>query len=226
MKKTTLITLALLSAALHAQVPLKGSTVDATQGYTVNGAAPSGQTLCGNGVEFVPMATCGATQGLTSFQGRTTQAAVLMLADVTGLGTLSNNTSGSAGAVGGVPLSGLCQTGGTGCPNSGITGTIAPSGFIRFPNGLIMQWMPGPTVTEAGDSLHTGTWPTPFPNAIFGATCSTTTAQGGSGTPGDTDIHVMQMSASSASGWTVRHSVGGVYTQAQTVSCFLTAIGN
>lgn len=57
--KKTLVLLTLLSAALHAQVPIKGTTVDATQGYTVNGAAPNNQPLCGNGTLFVPAANCG-----------------------------------------------------------------------------------------------------------------------------------------------------------------------
>ena len=57
--KKSLLLLTLLSVALHAQVPLKGSTVDATQGYTVNGAAPSNQILCGNGTRAVFAASCG-----------------------------------------------------------------------------------------------------------------------------------------------------------------------
>lgn len=250
MKKTTLITLALLSAALHAQVPVKGSTVDATQGYTVNGAAPNNFMLCGNGTSAVFAASCGTTaqpfyqtiQGngaslpqrfVVNFDSNFTvsdtspSTSVKLASTLNGVSITGNaGTATNANAVGGVPLSGLCQTGGAGCPTSGITGVTAGSGYIIFPTGMIMQWMPGPTVNEAGDSLHSGTWPIPFPHAIFGATCSTTTSQGGAGSPGDTDIHAMQMSSSTTSGWIVRHSVGGVYAQAQTVSCFLTAIGN
>lgn len=245
--KKTLILLTLLSSALHAQVNIKGAKVDATQGYTVNGAAPNNQPLCGNGTAFLPAANCGTTsvpfyQTLqiagtpltqrdiinfdSNFTGNDTSpsSTIHLAANITvnaATATLAANSS----AVGGIPLSGLCQTGGAGCPPAAITGITSGSGYIIFPTGLIIQWMPGPSVTESGDSLHSGSWPIAFPHAIFGATCSTTTGQGGPSSPGDTDIHVMQMSVVSASGWTVRHSVGGVYSQAQNISCFLTAVG-
>lgn len=41
-----------------AQVPIKGLIVDAIQGFTVNGAAPSGQVVCGNGSAGVFSASC------------------------------------------------------------------------------------------------------------------------------------------------------------------------
>lgn len=59
--KKTLITLALLSAALHAQVAGRFTNVDATQGYTVNGGAPNNFILCGNGSRAVFAASCGTT---------------------------------------------------------------------------------------------------------------------------------------------------------------------
>lgn len=251
--KKILISLSLLSVALHAQVNVKGKTVDATVGYTYQGGATNNFVLCGVGGLFIPQATCGTVANPfyqsvsqnsvplpqrfnTDYTGNfhvTDEAGASTLIDLAT--TINSNTTGNAAsattsnnsaAVGGVALSGLCQTSGTGCPANGITGSTAGSGWIKFPTGLIIQWMPGPSVTQSGVSINSGSWPIPFPNAIFGATCSTTTAQGNVGSPGDTDIHVMEMSSQSTSGWSVRHSVGGVYSQAQTVSCFLTAVGN
>lgn len=187
-----------------AQVPIVGSIINAVTGYTVNGAAPSGQVICGNGTVGVFASSC-----------------AISVSSATSATTATNSTQ-----VGGVGLAGLCQSSGTGCPASGITGVNAGSGYIKFPSGLMYEWMPGPSVTESGDSLHSGTWAYAFPNAIFGAGCATTTGQGGTGSPGDTDIHAMQISTVSTTSWTVRHSVGGVYSQAQTLSCFLWAVGD
>lgn len=53
------LALALLgSSAALAQVNVKGKTVDATQGFTYQGTAPSGQTLCGDGSKMTPSASC------------------------------------------------------------------------------------------------------------------------------------------------------------------------
>lgn len=56
-----------MTKPIQSQVPIKASTVDATQtvnanqGFRYNGTAPSGQTLCGNGTNFVPSPSCGGS---------------------------------------------------------------------------------------------------------------------------------------------------------------------
>lgn len=57
MKK--ILIMLMLTASLQAQVNGKFAKVDATQGYTVNGAAPNNQVLCGNGTTAVFTASCG-----------------------------------------------------------------------------------------------------------------------------------------------------------------------
>lgn len=232
--------LAVMAAAAGFAVNVHGAIVNADTGYQFAGAAPSGHVLCGNGSEYVDAASCGASANYQTMQNNgssLTQRADLnfdtdfTLSDTNPSTTVAlaatiSSTAANANLLSGISPASFCQVSGLHCPASGITGVIASSGWIQFPNGLIYEWMPGPTVTEHGVSLNSGSWPLTFPNAIFGATCSTTTGQGAAGTPGDTDIHVMEMSAISTAGWTVRHSVGGVYSQTQTVSCFLTAIGN
>jgi hypothetical protein len=52
-----LFAVAAIGVALAA-VPIKGSIIDALTGFTVNGAAPSGQALCGNGTVGVYASSC------------------------------------------------------------------------------------------------------------------------------------------------------------------------
>lgn len=49
----------LTTIPLASQVPIKGSTVDATVGYKYNGTAPNNHVLCGNGVEYIDAVSCG-----------------------------------------------------------------------------------------------------------------------------------------------------------------------
>lgn len=181
--KKILIQLLLLSAALHAQVPIKGSTVDATQGYTINGAAPNNQPLCGNGTKAVFQASCG-TASLPFYQTIQTNGSGLpqrnflnfdsnfSVADsspsttVHLASTVSVNTSGNAAtatnavnaanatnattaatatnanAVGGVALSGLCQTGGAGCPAASVGSRVCNANgcYIQYGDGTIEAW--------------------------------------------------------------------------------------
>lgn len=51
---------------------------------------------------------------------------------------------------------------------------LQPSGYTHLPNGLILQWTVGPTVTNGG-SLLTVTYPIPFPNATRQVIVSTNT---------------------------------------------------
>jgi hypothetical protein len=56
-KLWVLALLAASSVAAFAQIPLIGSTVNATVGYEIGGTAPSTHTLCGNGANYVDSAT-------------------------------------------------------------------------------------------------------------------------------------------------------------------------
>lgn len=58
-KLFALALLAVSSVVALAQAPVIGSTVNAINGYLVNGTAPNGDVLCGNGTTFVPAVTCG-----------------------------------------------------------------------------------------------------------------------------------------------------------------------
>lgn len=44
---------------------------------------------------------------------------------------------------------------------------LAASGFIKFGNGLVLQWLIGPTDISTGEPQHTVNFPTPFPNQCF-----------------------------------------------------------
>jgi hypothetical protein len=102
-----------MTGALNLFGPPTTANMAATKGYvdsaisanvvqSINGTFGA-FTFTGAGVTCLGT-TCtfsggGGSGTLTSFQGRTTPAAVLMISDVTGLGTLSNNTTGNAATV-------------------------------------------------------------------------------------------------------------------------------
>lgn len=158
-----MLSLLLVSLAAQAQTNGKFASVDATLGYTVGGAAPNNQMLCGNGTRAVFQPACGTVsvpfyQTIQLNGGSLPQRFILnfdsnfSVSDTSPsttvhlASTISVDTSGNAAtatnavnaanatnatnatnanAVGGVPLSGLCQTSGTGCPiPPGVSGTL------------------------------------------------------------------------------------------------------
>lgn len=164
MKKTILLALTLLSSAAFAQVNIKGATIDASQGYTLASAAPSGHVLCGNGTRYVDAASCGAAahyQFITLNGTALTQATTLnFTTDFTG------STSGSVTTIG-LSYLGLCQSSGTGCPGATFTGT---SGYQKLPSGLILEWVVGTQQSDvSGSSNPTEVLTMPFtcPTAVL-----------------------------------------------------------
>ena len=49
--------------------------------------------------------------------------------------------------------------------------TLSGNGWIKFPNGLLLQWALG-TISVNGRGQYSVTWPTPFPNNFFAAVVS------------------------------------------------------
>lgn len=201
MIKIVLVVAALSNFAL-AQVNVNGANINATLGYQVNGAAPNNYVLCGNGTRGVYQVTCGVTTGLTSFQGRTTSAAVLTAADVNGVGAITNSTSGNAAtattasnsnAVGGVALSGLCQTGGAGCPSLSPSRTCNTHGcYVIAADGTITAWG-NSAGTVGGDSAErlTITFPVSFSTTSnLSLTTSPVGEPSGDGNPHPQDCHI------------------------------------
>jgi hypothetical protein len=135
--------LAVMGIAVGFAVNVNGAIVNALTGFQYNGTAPTNHVLCGNGSVYVDAAACGTvampfyqaidingTSGLpqrsilnftTNFTGRDTNPSTTIdLAP-----TITSNTAGNAATasfaansnlVGGVGLTGLCQTTGAGCP--------------------------------------------------------------------------------------------------------------
>jgi hypothetical protein len=166
--------LAVIGMTAGFAVNIFGAKVDASTGYTFNGAAPSGHVLCGNGTLYVDAATCGTApsyqvvqangtpltqRGILNFDTNfapldTPPATTVRLA-----ATISVNTSGNAatatdsGAVGGVALSGLCQGSGVGCPR--VSGTLVDVTSSRsfgtvFTNGTNSIYVSGFGLTTTG----------------------------------------------------------------------------
>lgn len=195
MRKLLAALLALSGSVAFAQVNGKFQNVDAKGGYTVNGAAPNGDTLCGNGSIFVPAASCGAAAfyqtifnslGVAQTQEPATQFSANFALTTSGSKTgidLTPNISVNAAtatlaansnAVGGVALSGLCQIGGAGCP------VIPLTQAVNITTGIC---------TATGGSFATcgtfaGNWPTPFSNTNYSVNCNGLNPSNGSGPTG------------------------------------------
>lgn len=227
-----LAVLAIVVGAAHAQVNVNGKTVDATQGFTVNGAAPNNFTLCGNGSKAVFAASCGTVanpfyQSISSFSTTLPQRFTLQfdnnfaLSDVAPVtrvslaSTISVNISGNAAtatnatnavsattattalnsnAVGGVPISGLCQTGGAGCPASGVPSqTCNANGcWLQYPDGTIDAWgNSAPTGGGGSAARLTITFPVSFTTtANLSVVVSPTGEPAGDGNPHPQDCHI------------------------------------
>lgn len=154
MKKQLRFALAIFAfchSAAWGQVPIKGSTVDASLGYTIGGTATGGHVLCGNGTRYVDAATCGnigifyqfvsqnsvnlPQRGRLDFSNNfnvTDEAGVATLVDLAG--TIHSDTSGTSGntnALSGVGIGGICQSTQAGCAHlthTGFaTGCVAPT---------------------------------------------------------------------------------------------------
>lgn len=162
MRNKVFATVVLLAGMAHAQVNVKGATVDATQGYTINGVAPNNQVLCGNGSKAVFAASCGTvsnpfyqfvqsnggsplpqrfnlnfdpnfTVADTSPSTTVHLAANISVNAATATNAANATNATNAAAIGGVALAGLCQTGGTGCPaKPPVVGSVANFTGSRF----------------------------------------------------------------------------------------------
>jgi hypothetical protein len=130
--------LAVMAVGAGFAVNIEGALVNATAGFQFNGAAPSGHVLCGNGTAYVDSTTCGASANYQTMQSNgtsVTQRAALnfdsdfvlsdtLPATAVALASTISVTSANANAVGGVPLSGLCQSNGTTCPLGGTLNNV------------------------------------------------------------------------------------------------------
>lgn len=205
-------------AAAWGQVNVNGATVNATQGFQMAGAAPTGHILCGNGLRYVDAATCGGIGTFYQFvsqnsvnlpqRGRldfsnnfnvTDEPIVATLVELAS--TIHVDTSGTAAnasTVGGVPVAGLCQTGGAGCPVIPVVQfvraggcTVAGGSFTTCTVNITMT--PGFADTSYA-MVCTGTGangPQVYINTttkITGTTSSVTVAAAGSATDGYTGI--------------------------------------
>src|SRR5258708_5621706 len=85
------ILLLAVSSVAFAQVPGKFTTVDATQGYTVAGAAQSNHVLCGNGSRYVDAASCGTnwSNPLTFGVSSNASTSTITVSGVAGSGSLT-----------------------------------------------------------------------------------------------------------------------------------------
>lgn len=113
--------LAVLAVSAGFAVNIKGAIVDATAGYTFNGAAPNGHVLCGNGSEYVDASSCGASANYQTMQSNGTPLTQRADLNFSTDFTLSD-TSPSTTVTLAVPITSLCQTSGTHCPP--VSGTL------------------------------------------------------------------------------------------------------
>lgn len=217
MKNKILIALLLTYSSLMAQVPVTGSTVNAQTGFQYQGAAPSNQMLCGNGSLFLPSATCGAAANYQTLQSGgivlpqrlsiNFSSTYFALADdsgnnrttVTLQGTLPVSVTGNAGSVGGVALSGLCQTGGTGCP---ITSRACNANgcYILYPDGTIHAWGNSAFASTGGSAQTLSiTFPVSFTSTSnVHINVSGIGEPAGDGNPHPLDCHVASFTTSGA----------------------------
>jgi hypothetical protein len=107
--------------------------------------------------------------------------------------------------------------------NNEFSSTLSASGFQRFANGMILQWIAGNIDNSSATLTQSGNWPVNFPNGIIQTFVSTTWVSNGGGT--DSDIMIYQLVSQSNSGWTVRRARGGQYAQAEQTFPVLLAIG-
>lgn len=179
--------LAVMAIGTGFAVNVIGAIVNATTGFQYNGTAPSNHVLCGNGTTYVDAPNCGTVAspfyqivqtGGTSFIQRfflnfdsnfapadSNPSTTVHLAS-----TITSNTSGNAAtatnanAVGGVALSGLCQTGGTGCPPTIGSVTCNSNGCYRqSTDGFYEMWgVSGSFPTGAAASTVFVTFPHAF----------------------------------------------------------------
>ena len=127
---------------------LAGNT---TNSISIDGAITSSDVInAGNGVNVTSGAIT-AGGGLSVPSGQT--ATVVGTLDVTGTVTIPNATSNNQ------PVA-LGQF-----PFSVGAGANQSTGYIKFPNGIILQW--GYIETNGSSSGQTVTYPIAFPNAMF-----------------------------------------------------------
>ena len=149
------------SLAAGSGISISGSSGNLT--VTNTGSLPT--LTAGDGINIV--------QNGTTFVITNTRAAIPV---VSGTGTTVTNTPGGAivnanvaslQAGTGISLVNNSGTWTINAPGSG-SASLGSSGWQEFPSGLIMQWG---TDTGTG-TLHTVTFPRPFPNAAFSVTVS------------------------------------------------------
>lgn len=216
-----LAVLAILASVAHAQVNVNGKTVDATQGYTIGGAAPNNQVLCGNGSKAVFAAACGTVanpfyQEINANETPLTPRFILAFdpnfapadeSPVTAIhlasflngvsisgnaATATNATNAAnAAAISGVPLTGLCQTSGTGCSASGRT-CNANGCYIQYADGTIEAWGNSALTTGGGSAQRlTITFPVSFTSTSnLSVVVSPTGEPAGDGNPHPQSCHI------------------------------------
>lgn len=178
-KKTLLaLMLVVCVSVAFAAVNVKGLIVDALTGYTVGGAAANNTVICGNGTVGTYQGSCGIAVASATTSTTATTA----------------TTATNANAVGGVALSGLCQTGGTGCPSSTVPSqTCNANGcYLKFPDGTIQAWGQSAAAVSGGSAQRLAvTFPTPFTTTTnLTVTVSMSGEPAGDGNPHAADCHL------------------------------------
>lgn len=165
--KKTLIFLALTVTPIFAQVNGKFAKVDATQGYTVNGAAPNNQTLCGNGTAFTPATACPIAASTAGALAATPHQCSGSTPLATGVAANGDANCAAAPAA----PSRTCNS--NGCYRISADGTIEEWGTL--------------TVPPAGTGTNTATitFPHPFTSTTNLAPTLNTIGVAGSGDPND-----------------------------------------
>ena len=163
------------SSGLYSTITNTGvKSLAAGTGISISGSAGN---LTVTNTSSLPTLTAG--QGISIAQNGTTFTitnTVAAIPVVAGTGTTVTNTAGGAivnanvaNLQGGTGIT-VSNNGGTwtiNAPGSG-SASLGSSGWQEFPSGLIMQWG---TDTNTG-TLHTVTFPRPFPNACWSVTVS------------------------------------------------------
>lgn len=181
--------LAVIGITAGFAVNINGAIVNALTGFQFNGAAPNNHMLCGNGTNYVDAAACGTftnpnyqviniggVGGLpqhqilnftNNFLGTDTNPSTTIdLAT-----TITSNTAGNAAtatnanAVGGVAITGLCQTSGTGCPTTDGAPSCNGNGCFRtLAGGVFMEEWGVSTAVTTGAAANNVT--ITFPHAF------------------------------------------------------------
>ena len=138
-----------------------GACTDAAAQIINTATSPATLYGCLGGTWTLIGGSGGGSGILTSFQGRTTPAATLLLADVTGLGTLTNNTSGTAAIATAVP---------TGTPTANAQIAYNSSGPIYqgYLGGSLIDFVWSAGTITAGDCAQ---WSNNFHLIDSGAPC-------------------------------------------------------